>query len=202
MDLETATSRLYEDASLTEDLIDEEAVKLLQWAETQLPDLVAKYPDETEFDEAFKALRTMVKGMNRFVGQRASMDDTEKQERLGKISAAAVALGFNPAATIGTAQVARREREQSNMDVLDDLLRLFSSVPAMPQAAEDPMLSPDVPEPEATPAPDSISMAEASPEISEEVPETSEVSPEIPEEPPAGHFSRFLKDIFNGKKEQ
>jgi hypothetical protein len=184
MDIETVTSRLYEDASLTEDLIDEEAKKLLQWAETQLPDLIAKYPDETAFDEAFKALRTMVKGMNRFVGQRASMDETEKQDRLGKIASAAVTLGFNPTAAVGSAQVARHEQEQSNMDVLEDLLRLFSPATAAPQAAE-PVPSPNLPAPApAAPAP------------------VEESFPEVSEEPPAGHFARFLKDIFNDKKEQ
>lgn len=188
MDLETATSRLYEDASLTEDLIDEEAKKLLQWAETQLPDLIVKYTDETAFDEAFKALKTMVKGMNRFVGQRASMDDTEKQERLGKIAATAVTLGFNPTIAAGSAQVARQEQAQNNMDVLNDLLRLFSRSNAAPQAAE-PVPASNIPAPTSTPAPVSPSPDEES-------------SPEASEEPPAGHFARFLKDIFNDKKEQ
>ncbi|MBC8171677.1 MAG: hypothetical protein H7X77_08385 [Anaerolineae bacterium] len=115
------------------------------------------------------------------------MDDTEKQERLGKIAVAAVTLGFNPGAVSGSAQVARREQARSNMDVLNDLLRLFSSSAATPQMAE-PDPSPDAPTASPTPAP----VAPAP------VKESSAES----EEPPAGHFARFLKDIFNDKKEQ
>lgn len=143
-DVETATTQLYEDAGLTEDLIDEEANALLKWAEAQIPVMIARYTDETAFDEAFKALRTFVKSVNRLFGQ--PTDDTEKQERMTKIAEAASALGYpvNPVElTDFTAQsAAPHETGSSKVEAIKSLLGRVSSAAADTIITNSPSLPP------------------------------------------------------------
>jgi hypothetical protein len=156
IDLENATTRLYEDATLTEDLIDEEANALLKWAEAQLPALVSKFADadEAAFEEAFTALRTFVKSMNRLVGQGSTMEDSEKQQRMEKIASAAAQLGYpvdpaqgaavvaEQAASAGfSAQQAGGEHLPSNVETINALLSWVSAAGAGQADARQPATS-------------------------------------------------------------
>lgn len=60
--------RLYESASLRDDLNDEEAQTLLTWGQQQVRRLAAEYPEN--FEQQTRFLRQLIKGINRFVGQR------------------------------------------------------------------------------------------------------------------------------------
>jgi hypothetical protein len=145
-DVETATTQLYEDAGLTEDLVDEEANALLKWAEAQIPIMIARYTDETAFDERFKALRTLVKSVNRLFGQ---PDDPEKQERMAKIAESASALGYpvNPVElTDFTAQSsASRQTSSNNVEAIKSLLERVSSSAQAASTPDVPALPPSTP---------------------------------------------------------
>jgi hypothetical protein len=149
-DLESATIQLYEEASLTEDLIDEEANALMKWAEAQIPVLLEKHPDETAFDEAFKALRTFVKSVNRLIGQGETMDDTEKQERMTKIAEVASAIGYPVTSTqlpSFTAQAAERQPGQNKVEAIESLLNWVTSSQTAKLPEETPALPPSLPAP-------------------------------------------------------
>ncbi|MDX1991102.1 MAG: hypothetical protein SF029_01850 [bacterium] len=94
IDLANAKIRLYEDASLTDELTDEPASQLLKWAEGQLERLAQRHSDEAAFDDAFKTLRGVVKGINRLVGQGGMLTPDEKQETTQRLVERAQALGF------------------------------------------------------------------------------------------------------------
>jgi hypothetical protein len=70
--LQAELERLYESPALREDLEDREAEVLLKWAETQVARLAAQ--DTPDFEQQCRFLRQMVKGINRFVGQREFED--------------------------------------------------------------------------------------------------------------------------------
>lgn len=153
IDLETATTRLYEDPSITEDLIDEEAQLLLGWAAQRLPDLIARAPDEVTFDESFAALRQIVKGLNRLIGQRETIDTTFVFPRLIE-AATRLELPFSEAqATAYHEAIASLSRLDALHYVIDlftpKLFALSSSEPAPVNPPED--RSEDTPdEPETT----------------------------------------------------
>ena len=61
--------RLYESSALRDDLNDAEAtVLLLQWGEGQVERLAEEFPGE--FEKKARFMRQLLKGINRFVGQR------------------------------------------------------------------------------------------------------------------------------------
>ncbi len=121
VDLENATIRLYEEASLTEDLMDQDATMLLKWAEQQVADLVAQHgSDDEAFETAFSALRSVVKNMNRFVGQSAMSDEDKQAQRLENITQSAHEIGFEVAPTFGAQSLSRSP--QSTTEMLQTML--------------------------------------------------------------------------------
>lgn len=91
--IQRAVERLYEDPSLRDELIDDEASVLLGWAEDQTIRLAESVPDEAQFDQQFTILRKMITAVNRFIGYRNSMSDSDRQTRLNEIADAARSLG-------------------------------------------------------------------------------------------------------------
>ncbi|MCU0497268.1 MAG: hypothetical protein MUF87_07960 [Anaerolineae bacterium] len=139
IDLETATTRLYEDPSITEDLIDEEAQLLLGWAAARLPDLIAHAPDELTFDESFGALRQIVKGVNRLIGQQESIDTSLVFPRLIE-STTRLALPF------GEAQASAYHEAIATLSRLDALRYLIDQLTPKPLTLPSPEDTPDEPE--------------------------------------------------------
>lgn len=126
VDLETATIQLYEDASLTEDLHDEEAQLLLKWGEKQLRPLVEKYSaDEATFEETFKHIRRFIKAVNRFVGRRQDAAPDEQQEMMAKVVEAAQVMNpdFRADAVNSFTQA---QSAQSNIQTIESLLAWVS----------------------------------------------------------------------------
>lgn len=177
-DLESATTKLYEEASLTEDLIDEEATTLLKWAEAQIPVMLEKHTDETAFDEAFTALRAFVKSVNRVIGQGETMDDAEKQERMAKIAQSASALGYpvEPQPTTDFSAQAARQPEQNNVGAIKALLDWVASSRPAPR-----------PSPQLQSAADLDALPPPSPQ---------------PSQPAPAHHSRTLKEFTNDEEDQ
>lgn len=60
--------RLYESSSLRDDLNDSEGEVLLKWGEGQIERLATDFPEE--FEQKARFMRQLLKGLNRFVGQR------------------------------------------------------------------------------------------------------------------------------------
>jgi len=60
--------RLYESSSLRDDLNDAEATILLEWGQSQIDRLATEFPEE--FEQKARFMRQLLKGINRFVGQR------------------------------------------------------------------------------------------------------------------------------------
>lgn len=93
--LEEAVTRLYENESLTDELDDQPAALLLQWAESQVSQLVTQYRDDDAFEEAFKALRLLVRSMTRYVARRADTPSDEQAAYVQKrIIERAQSMGF------------------------------------------------------------------------------------------------------------
>ncbi len=65
---EDALMRLYESASVRDELTDEEAEALLKWAETEVTRLDQSGVDDETFDDGVRTLMKLAKEMNRFAG--------------------------------------------------------------------------------------------------------------------------------------
>lgn len=94
VDVQNAIMNLYDDASLTDELTDAPAQVLLKWAEAQIPDLAAQFPEDDTFDDALKTLRGLIKGINRLTGQRAVLSPEEQSETVDTLVARAQRLGY------------------------------------------------------------------------------------------------------------
>lgn len=125
IDTAAAIQQLYEDPSLTEELTDDDAKVVLDWAQEQVKQLASKFTDETAFDDAMKSLLRVVKNANRVVGQRDFADPTEQEERIDKMTSAAMGMGV-VTATAQAADVRDQLNALSSTDALKTLLTLFT----------------------------------------------------------------------------
>lgn len=73
--------RLYESSSLRDDLNDAEAMVLLTWGEGQIERLATDFPED--FEKQARFMRQLLKGINRFVGQR-EFNEMEGQSKYMK----------------------------------------------------------------------------------------------------------------------
>jgi hypothetical protein len=137
VDLETATTRLYEEASLTDDLVDQDATMLLRWAEQQVAELVTKYgSDEAAFENAFSALRSLVKNMNRYVGQLDMSDEKQQAQRLENITRSASEIGFEMTPAFGAQSLAPSAK--SNSDLIQAMLNSLQKTGTSQAATAQP----------------------------------------------------------------
>lgn len=95
-DIENATIRMYEDISLTDELTDDPAQKLLRWGEARLVTMVENIPDDEQFEDRFKQLRKLIKSINRFTGRRHNMPSEEQIGYVWKLLDTAKELGYEP----------------------------------------------------------------------------------------------------------
>ncbi len=128
VELETVVTQLYEDESLTDELVDADAAVLLKWGEAQLPQLIAQAPTETAFEESFGSLRRYIRQVNRFVGKRDAAAPQDLQEMLARLAEAALALRpeLPPEAV---AALGPAHHGQPNQDVIRALLHLITPQP-------------------------------------------------------------------------
>lgn len=84
--------RLYESASLRDDLNDDEATILLNWGEEQIERIAGDFPDE--FEQKCRFLRQLIKNINRFVGQREFNEHEGQQKYMNKVSMYLAQLGW------------------------------------------------------------------------------------------------------------
>jgi hypothetical protein len=134
IDLQTATSRLYEDISLREELGDDSAEVVLNWGEKQLPRIVESSPDEATFDEQFHTLRRVMKIINRMVSGRADGDMEKQNKRLSALMERAAEAGFNPQVTPDV--FVSQSADMNESDAVKSLLQLI---------APETMIEPETP---------------------------------------------------------
>jgi hypothetical protein len=91
---QSALQQLYEDANLRDELTDDEAQPLYQWAEAQIAQLDAAAADDAAFETSLEALRRLLKSINRFVGRRPFSTPDQQAEGLAKIAEHAQSLGY------------------------------------------------------------------------------------------------------------
>ncbi len=75
--------RLYESSALRDDLNDAEATVLLAWGEKQVDRLAEEFPEE--FEKKARFMRQLLKGINRFVGQREFNEMEGQAQYMSKI---------------------------------------------------------------------------------------------------------------------
>jgi hypothetical protein len=90
---EDAVLALYEDASLRDDLVDDDAETLYRWAEAQIARLDAAFADDAAFEQAVAALRRVLSGVNHLVGGRAFKTADEIDAEIAQIAASAAEIG-------------------------------------------------------------------------------------------------------------
>jgi len=137
---EAFTQSLYEDADLREDLTDEEAAPLFEWASGMAHELEAAGANEEEFEAKTKQLRQLIKKVNRFVGQRSYVEADAHQQQLDDLRAAAQTLGLAPPDEPITASAAQ---PSAYMGALLTQLKPEKAVPA--QAAQQETPAPETP---------------------------------------------------------
>ena len=90
---EDAVMALYEDASLRDDLMDDDAETLYHWAEAQIARIDAEFADDAAFEDAVSALRRVLSGVNHFIGERAVKSSDENAAALAQIADSAEKIG-------------------------------------------------------------------------------------------------------------
>lgn len=96
-EISSEKQRLYESASLRDDLNDNEATILLEWGESQVDRLAVDFPDEFEAKARF--LRQLLKNVNRFVGQREFNDQAGQEKYMKKVGMYLEPLGWTDLST-------------------------------------------------------------------------------------------------------
>jgi hypothetical protein len=136
-DIEGAVVRLYDDASLTGDMTDEPAKRVLKWAEAQLENAAKTSADEAAFDEAQKHVRLLVKAFNQYIAAQQGGDFEAQQEAVGKATERAAALGYAPQMVAADAFSAQ-SAEMDEMGAVESLLGMIqgkTDAQAAPKAA-------------------------------------------------------------------
>jgi methionyl-tRNA synthetase len=91
---ERAVESLYEETAARDELDDDEAEILLQWAETQIQRLADQDMDDESFDEAYTQVIRLLTRMNRFAARRADLPLEEQKTFLSRIAESASAVGL------------------------------------------------------------------------------------------------------------
>jgi hypothetical protein len=115
--------RLYESASLREDINDDEATVLLQWGEDQVRRLAGQ--SGADFEQQSRFLRQLIKHINRFVGQREFEDEAGQAQYLSKVVTWLDKLGY-PAYTVEEMLAAMPADKMDMMGTLRAVLTLLS----------------------------------------------------------------------------
>lgn len=131
---------LYDSAALRDDLNDAEATILLTWGEGQLARLAKDYPDD--FEQKSRFLRQVIKGINRFVGQREFNEIEAQRDYLKKVTMYFEQLGWERI-TDDVILAAIPADKKDMLGTLRAILALLSPAAANPAAGPtSPVLNP------------------------------------------------------------
>jgi hypothetical protein len=90
-EIRNAKETLYQTSGVRDDLNDDEATILLQWAETRIDYLATQ---DGDFDQQNRFLRQLLARIDRFVGQRQYMDEASHNEHVDNLMKAMAITHF------------------------------------------------------------------------------------------------------------
>ena len=186
--VDSALEALYEDASLRDELRDDEANELLKWAEAELVKLDESGATDADFESKIAELRQLVRGLNRFVGRRAEISAQAGDTALVKLTEHAGALGY-ALTPDQLAQFGAQHAAADGVSAVQSLTKLISSASQAAPAAEPPANAAPTNEPPTETIPPPEPVAEAAP-LNEPPP----VDP--PAEPPPPPGLSFISRLF------
>lgn len=136
---EWGVQSLYEEADVRDELTDDEAQALLQWAEEQVARLADQELDDGAFETALAHLKRLMRGMNRFAARLPDLTAADQQAMLAKMQVSASAIGLT-ALSAFSAQAAETPADPYDVTAnLRALMAAFSpAAPAAPDAPADP----------------------------------------------------------------
>jgi hypothetical protein len=140
-EIRNAKETLYQTSGVRDDLNDDEATILLQWAETRIDYLAQQ---EGDFDQQNRFLRQLLARIDRFVGQRQYMDEASHSEHVDNLMKAMAITHFG---TITREQiVANLPTDKADMRanlqaILDTLTPPLSPAPIIPSPSASQILA-------------------------------------------------------------
>jgi hypothetical protein len=143
--VEDAQMRLYEDADLRDELTDDEAEKLLHWAESELARLDAAAPDDESFEAQVDTLMKLLKQMNRYAGRQGqgfaaqSLAAQGATEAPSKIAALASELGH--ASDEAHVAAAATGNPATTIDALTSLMNHQPDQPPAPNSTTNTVMN-------------------------------------------------------------
>ncbi len=133
---EWGVQSLYEEADVRDELTDDEAQALLQWAEEQVARLAEQELDDEAFETALAHLKRLMRGMNRFAARLPDLAAADQQAMLEKMQVSASAIGLT---TLGAFSAQAAGLPADPYDVTANLCALMAAFsPAAPDAPPDP----------------------------------------------------------------
>ncbi|MFQ3568464.1 MAG: hypothetical protein SNJ59_15860 [Aggregatilineales bacterium] len=117
-----AVQALYDNETLREELVDEEAIPLLRWAEEKIAQLDAEYTDDAAFKQAVGVFIRLLDSINLVVGRRGYAPAEAQRAALEALTAHAAELGIALPAQEAEAMTFSAQAAQDNLTVLNGLL--------------------------------------------------------------------------------
>lgn len=160
--VDSALEALYEDASLRDELRDDEANELLKWAEAELVKLDESDATDADFESKIAQLRQLVRGMNRFVGRRAEISAQGADDAVTRLTEQASALGYSLTPE-QLAQFGAQSAAADGVSAVQGLTKLISSAGGAPSPEPPPVPAQAAAAPPATEPPPPPPVDEAAP---------------------------------------
>ncbi|MGQ9887174.1 MAG: hypothetical protein ACUVSX_01675 [Aggregatilineales bacterium] len=137
---EWGVQSLYEEADVRDELTDDEAQALLQWAEEQVGRLAEQELDDEAFEAALAHLKRLMRSMNRFAARLPDLAVADQQAMLEKMQVSASAIGLT---ALGAFSAQAADSLADPHDVAANLRALMAAFsPAAPDAPPNPSLPP------------------------------------------------------------
>lgn len=121
--IQQAVESLLDSESLTADLSDEEARRLLEWGTGHARRLATAEPEALEDD--LGALRKLIRGINKLAAEGKPVEAKRLWKRLERLSGTAVALGFSPPERSALEAYVGEQSGMAAGEKLERLLTLF-----------------------------------------------------------------------------
>lgn len=117
-----AVQALYDNETLREELVDEEAIPLLRWAEEKIAQLDSEYADDAAFKQAVGVFMRLLDSINLVMGRRGYAPAEAQRAALEALMAHAAALGIALPAQEAEAMTFSAQAAQDNLTALNGLL--------------------------------------------------------------------------------
>lgn len=137
---EWGVQSLYEEADVRDELTDDEAQALFQWAEEQVNRLANQELDDAAFETALTHLKRLIRNMNRFAARLPDLNAEDQQAMLAKMRVSASAIGLT---ALGAFSAQAAALPADPYDVAANLRALIATFkPAAPDIPAEPPAPP------------------------------------------------------------